>query len=306
MDKTKEIEVIDLQQELAVFDPVTQAVQDAKERCANIILFYDTPDEIKEAKSFIYQLRKLKAPINEVHKLAKAEALKFTQALDGKKKELIGVVDEMIDEKYLPIKELEEKETQRLAEEALQKQREEEAAEAERQAKIDEQERQLIEKEAELLERQNELDRKERERQIAEDAKKQAAEDAKQAIIDADNAKKAAEDKAKQDAINAENARKQAAIDAENATAAAVQKAKDEATARANEKEAKIAEDRRAEEARILEKQAADEARIADKAHRSKIHKEIYKALFDMGQQTHQQLTQALIDGKIPHVTINY
>ena len=45
------------------------------ERCANTVLCYDTPEDIKESKSFIYQLRQLKAPINQAHKEGKAEAL---------------------------------------------------------------------------------------------------------------------------------------------------------------------------------------------------------------------------------------
>ena len=206
--ETAEIEVIDLQQELAVFDPVTEAVEQAKVRCANIVLCYDTPDEIKEAKSFIYQnLRKLKTSITEVHKLQCAQLIKDKKACDAMKKKLMGAVQDMIDEKEAPIKELEEKETQRLAEEALRKQREEEAAEAERQAKIDEEKRKLIEREAEVLERENEMARKERDKEIAENAAREAEAKAKQARIDADI-------RHKRELIDAENARKQAARDA--------------------------------------------------------------------------------------------
>ena len=313
--ETVEVEVVDLQQELAVFDPVTEAVEQAKSRCANIVLSYDTPDEIKEAKSFIYQIRKLKAPISEVHRLAKAEAKKFVDALDGKKRELMGAIQEMIDEKEAPIKELEEKETLRLAEVQLKKEREEEAIEQARLAEIEKQRRELAEREAKVKAEEEKIAREARERQIAEDAKKQAAIDAEAALAESVRQRQAAEDKAKQDAINAENARKQALVDAENAKAAAVQKAKDEASAREAEKEAKIARDRRAEEARIQEKQAADRARIADKEHRSKIHRAIYtklQGLYAVGMTKHQcdllakETTQSLIDGKIPHVIINY
>ena len=97
-----DIEVMDVQKEMEVFEPVSASVGQAKIRCANIVLCYDTPQEIKEAKSFIYQIRQLKRPVTEVHKLAKAEAKKFTDALDGKKRELMGAIQEMIDEKEAP------------------------------------------------------------------------------------------------------------------------------------------------------------------------------------------------------------
>ena len=285
-----EIEVIDLHTELQVFDPVAQAVADAKERCKNIILAYDTPEDIKESKSFIYQLRKLKAPINETHKMAKAEALKFTKALDAKKRELIDAVDEMIEEKYAPIREIEEEETHRLAEEALKKQQEEEAAERERLAEIEAKERELAEREAKIQAEKEKLARAERERQIAEEAKKRAEQEAKQAIIDAENARKAAEEKAKQDAIDAENRR-----------LADIQREKDRAAAEAAEKERIAIEKQRLE-------QEAEEKRIADKKHRLKINTEAYEAIFALctTKETAQRIFNAIYENKIPHVYIKY
>jgi hypothetical protein len=249
-EEVMEVEVIDLQAELAVFDPVANAVADAKERCANIVLSYDTQDEIKEAKSFIYQIRKLKAPINEVHRLAKAEALKFTKALDNKKRELIGAVDEMIEEKYAPIKEIEDAETLRLAEEALAKQQAEEAAERERLAEIEAKERELAGREAKIEAEKQKLRQAEREKEIAENAARQAEANAKQALADA-----------------------------ENRRLADVQRERDRAVAEAAEKEKMAESIRKADEAARLELEAQEQARITDKAHRLKIHTEIFEFL---------------------------
>jgi len=313
--ETVEVEVVDLQQELAVFDPVTEAVEQAKSRCANIVLSYDTPDEIKEAKSFIYRIRKLKAPVSEVHRLAKAEAKKFVDALDGKKRELMGAIQEMIDEKEAPIKELEEKETLRLAEVQLKKEQEEEAIEQARLAEIEKQRRELAEREAKVKAEEEKIAREARERQIAEDAKKQAAIDAEAALAESVRQRQAAEDKAKQDAINAEN-RRRADVQREKDKAAA-----DEANLRRrmqdDQDEKDIAARLREEQDLIYqaELESQEQERIADKAHRSKIHREIYAWLqrqysLDMTKELRDSIakvtTQALIDGMIPHVTINY
>lgn len=295
-----EIEVVDLKQELAVFDPVAAAVTKAKEECANIVLCYDTPDEIKEARSFIYRLRQLKAPINEVHKLQKAAAKSLCDALDGRRNTLICAVDSMIEEKFAPIREIEEAETLRLAENQLRVQREEEEKQEKARLELEAREKAVWDEREALEKEKAEIKKKVREARIALDAKRQAEADAKQALIDA-------EDKARQDAINAENARKQAIVDADNAKAAAVQKAKDDAVAEAQEKErlAIEAQEREREE-RVLAEHKETE-RINDDRHCSQIHRAIcLKLMEDIDKQAATVVTQALIDGKIPHVTINY
>ena len=59
------IEVLDAEVELQIFDPLKAAIATAKEECANIVLDYSTPVGIKDAKSFIYKLRQMKASIAE-------------------------------------------------------------------------------------------------------------------------------------------------------------------------------------------------------------------------------------------------
>lgn len=273
-----EVEVIDIKTELQVFDPVALAIQEAKNKNASLVFDYDDKDGNKQARSWIAQLRKLKAPINEVHKMAKTEAKKFCDALDGKKRELLGVVEEMIEVHHAPIWEIDQKKIVAEAAEALRIKQEEEKAEATRLAEIEAREKAIAEREAKVQVEKDKLEQAERERQIAEQAKIQAESNAAQALQDA-----------------------------EHRRLADVQREKDRAAAEVLAKERKDAEaagkrDREAQEAIEHEN-----ARINNEAHRSQIHRKIWKALVEMGYPTQAEaITKALIENKIPYVSINY
>jgi len=293
--KTKEVEVIDLQTELQVFDPIHAKIEEMKEKNASIVFDYEDKQGNKDARSHIARLRKLKKPVTEIHKMAKAEALRFTKALDGKKKQLIGAVDDMIKVHHEPIWEIEQRELAIQAEKELEAKRQEEEAEAARLAEIEAKEKELAEKESELAAKQRRIDQHEHEREIAENAARKAEAEAKQAGIDAENRRVADVQRAKDEAA-AEAARVKRLAEEE-------QRVKDEEVLAA----------KHAELARIEQEKAAEEARISDEKHRSKIHRAIYKALrvqlewqaaSEKGPS--QVVTQALIDNKIPHVTINY
>lgn len=273
-----DIEVIDIKTELQVFDPVTIAIQEAKNKNASLVFDYDDKDGNKQARSWIANLRKLKAPINEVHKMAKAEAKKFCDALDGKKRELLGVVEEMIEVHHKPVWEIDQKKIAEEAAEALRIKQEEEAAEAKRLAEIEAREKAIADREAEVQTQKDSLEQAERERQIAENTRKQA-----------------------------ETVAEWALKDAEYRRLADVQREKDKAVAEAATKERKDAEaaGKRDQEAR--EAIAHENARIANEGHRSQIHKDIWKAFVSMGYPIQAEyITKALIDNKIPHVSINY
>jgi len=296
-----ESEVIDMDVELQVYNKVSAAVDVAKERCANIVLCYDTPKGIKEAKSFIYDIRKLKAPIAQIHKEAKAQLLKDGRAMDAMKNKLIGAVEDMIEEKYAPIKAIEDAEAKKVADAKRVAQEKEEAEQEAARLEWEEKERTLAAKEAELKAKQDEIDRKEREARIAEQAR----------IVGEENAKQALED--------AEDARKQAIVDAENAKAAAVQQAKDEAAAKTAEKAQLLMEEQLAEKVKAAresarqlqikeEREFAESERINDEKHRSEVHRAIYKAVLGrcITDAAAKVLVEDLRDGKIPHVTIQY
>lgn len=273
-----EVEVIDIKTELQVFDPVAIAIQEAKDKNASLVFDYNDKDGNKQARSWIAYLRKFKAPINEVHKMAKTEAKKFCDALDGKKRELLGVVEEMIEVHHKPIWEIDQKQIAAEAAEALRIKQEEEATEAKRLAEIEAREKAIEEREAKVQTEKDKLEQAERERQIAEQAR-----------------------------IKAESNAAQALQDAEHRRLADVQREKDRAAAEVLAKQRKDAEaagirDREAQEAIEHEN-----TRISNEAHRSQIHKNIWKAFVNMGYPTQAEaITKALINSKIPHVSINY
>jgi hypothetical protein len=275
-----EVEVIDIKTELQVFDPVATTIQEAKDKNANLVFDYDDKDGNKAARSWIAQLRKLKAPINEVHKMAKAEAKKFCDALDGKKRELLGVVEEMIEVHHKPIWEIDQKRIAAEAAETLRIKQEEEAAEAKRLAEIEAREKAIAEREAKVQAEKDKLEQAERERKIAEQAK-----------------------------VDAEANAAQALQDAEHRRLADIQRERDRAAAEVLAKERKEAEaagirDREAQEAIEHE-----QARINNEEHRRKIHREIYDAFvksIGILPQDAKVIGAAIRDGKVPHVTIQY
>ena len=277
--ETKEVEVIDLQAELQVFDPIHAQIEEMKEKNASIVFDYEDAQGNKDARSHIARLRKLKKPVTDIHKMAKAEALRFTKALDGKKKQLIGAVDEMIKVHHEPIWEIQQREDAIEAEKELEAKRQEEEAEAARLAEIKLREEQLHKQEAELLAKEHAIEQREHEKDIAENAARKAEADAKQA-----------------------------GIDAENRRLADVQREKDKAAAEAARVKRIAEEEQRQKDEEVLAARNAQLARISDEKHRSKIHRAIYTTLMDIGCDKPEatRTTQALIDNKIPHVTINY
>lgn len=314
MEPVTEVEIVEMDVELEVYDKVSADVDAAMERCDKIVLKYDTPQDIKDAKSWIYQnLRKLNALIDHAHKDGKAQALKFTRGMDTKKNELRGKVAEQIDKHYAPIRAIEDA-AKKLAEEIEEREMqaeicEQEAKQAEedkRQAEFTAAQEKLAKEAADLQAKQAGFDREKREARIAEEAKKQAEEKLKDALVDAEFRR-----------LGDIRREKEAAE-------AAVQRARDEAAAEAHEKERLIMEQQQAdriETARIAddklkrkeEAEFAETRRINDKKHRSDVHKAIYIAInmaIHLAEQDHEvpavRLTQALIDGNIPHVKIKY
>lgn len=305
-----EVEVMDMEVELQIFDAVSASVDAAMERCANIVLCYDTPKDVKSSRSWIYQnLNKLNPPIKKAGELGKAEALKFTRAMTAKEKELLGKVAKQIEDKYAPIKLIEETEALKKADEEAKKKAEEERIEAERLAEIEAAQKKLAEDQEELHLKQLEFNRKERDKIIAEDAAREAEQAARQAVVRAENTKNAVEEKARQDAIAAENAK-----------IVAVQRVKDEAEAAAQERIAIAMEEQvaekietaRIEDDKLKRKEEAEMAeadRINDEKHRSRIHKAIYLHILDtwhVGKVLATAITQSLIDENFPHTKIIY
>ena len=273
-----EIEVIDLKAELEVFDPVAAQIAEMKEKNANLVFDYEDKQGNKDARSHIATLRRLKKPITETHKLAKAEAKKFCDALDDKKRELIGVVEEMIKVHHEPVWEIEQREAAIEAERLLEIQQAKDAEEAARQAELEARELAAAEKEAANKKKEEELLQKERETRLAESAEEKAIAKAQQALAAA-----------------------------ENRRIADIEAVKNKAAAEAAEKE-RILQVKASKEAHDKEVAAREEQeRQANVEHRRQIHKDIYEYLLDLfSEKEARSLTLILIEKQVPHVTINY
>lgn len=284
-----ESEVVEMEVELQVYDKVSADVDAAMERCANIILCYDTAADITLSKSWIFQnLNKLNPIIKQAGKLGKAEALNFTRAMTAKEKELLGKVAKQIEIHSAPIKLIEDAEAKKVADEEAKIKAEEERMEIQRRAEHDGALLKLAAEQETLRIKQEAFDRKERDARIAEEATKKAY----------------------------ENAQYDATV-AENHRIADVQRAKDEAADEAQEKERAVMEEQRIAREKKEADRIADVRRSKDKKHRSTVHRAIYKSLISvvvngqwdkgkLGEHLAKNVTQALIDQKIPHVVIQY
>ena len=237
--------------ELIVFNEVAATLAEYKAENEKLVFDYRDPEGEKQARSHIANLRKVKTKISDVHKEAKADALAFGRALDGKKRELIGEVDGMIAVHKDPL----------------------DAIEAEKQAIIDAENQRIIEAEA----------------------KRVADLEAREAAVRAEEEKLAAE-KAK-----AERVEREKRI-AEEAAAQAKQRAEQQAKAEADAKE--LAEKRRIEFDAFIEKK-----RIANKKHRKQIEDEAHLGLTEtgfLGNLEASGVLSAIMENRIPHITINY
>ncbi|KKN75841.1 hypothetical protein LCGC14_0377170 [marine sediment metagenome] len=320
------VDAVDMPMELSVFDPLKAKIREAKEKSALLAFDYKDKQGNKDARSWVAYLRTLKAPVSELHKTGKAEALKYCKEWDRTKNDIITGIEEMIEFHDKPLREIKDAE-KKAAEEIEARGMQEEICEQEaKQAEFDAEQAKLTEKQAKLDAKEAEFDRKEREARIAEEAKKKAKAAVEQVLIDtekrrlatiakaeqtlrdAENKRQRQEEAAALAAVNAENACKQALVDAENRRIADVQRAKDEAAAKTEEREQALRQERRAEESRLAEQEAAKQLRIANIDHRRKIHQEILVMLTGMGmtEDFGKTLITAVASNRIPHTKIEY
>ena len=242
------------------------------------------------ARSHVAKLRRVKAPITEIHKRLKAEYLAITQKMDADKRDAMAVVEEMIEhhDKELRIVEAEEK------------------AEAER--KRIEQEVidcwDMAHEMNAMVDQQRELDRKAAEQ--ARVAEEQAAE---QRRLQIEAEKKAAAEKAVEEARLAEQARAARAIEEAKQRE---QAAREEAERKVREAEAKAAREKAEAEAKAKaeeERQRQEEERAkADLENIKRVHWAIIPVLIQHGMTEDQAkgLILAIRNGEVPAVSIDY
>jgi colicin import membrane protein len=242
------------------------------------------------ARSHVAKLRRVKAPITDIHKRLKAEYLAITQQMDADKRAALAVVEEMIDhhDKELRIVEAEEKadaERKRIAQEIIDCW-------------------DMAHEMNAMVDQQRELDM-----QAAEQARVAEEQAAEQRRMQIEKEKKEAADKAAEEARLAEQARAARAIEEARQREQAAKEDADrkvkEAVARAEREKAEAEASAKAEEER--KRQEEDRAN-ADLENIKRVHWAIIPAMVAQGitEDHAQSLILAIRDGEIPAVSIDY
>jgi len=260
---------------LTVFDPIRATLADLVKKNETLVFDHTTPAGETELRSWVKWLRGYKGDVARAHKDTKANALAFGRKVDAIKNELTAAADIIITERMKPLDEIEAKKRAE-AEAIIEAERvAKEKAEVERLADLEKREAEATRKEAEIQKKEQ----AEREKQIAAEAVKDAL---KKAEADKQEAIKKAE-REKAEAVKAEKEKaRQAELDriaVEN-----IEKA-------------------------VKEKQIAEEAKkAADKTHRSNVDAKIEMALrvITGDNEVASEITMALVNGKIPNITIDY
>ena len=258
--------------ELVVFDEVAAIIANYKAENEELVFDYESKEGAKQAKSHISKLRKVKTKVGEIHKEAKAEALAFGRRLDAKKNEYNGEVDKMVTFHKDPLDAIEAE----VIAEATRKAKEYADAEAERIAGIAAREQAVKLREEKIAREKAEAE--EKVRQEAAEAAEQIIKEQQEKIKQVEEEKRIAEEAT-------ERVRIEAAL-----------KAKAEAEA---------------EEERLVDiaaEKAIEANRANDKKHRKKIEDDIHYSLTELGLDATycDTFLAALMENKIPHVTINY
>lgn len=279
--------------EIVVFNQTKADLAVYKEENARLAFDYEDPQGNKAARSQVYKIKKAKGSFDKLRKETKADALAACKNIDAAAKLIMVEFDEMIAVHQDPIKRIEDREEAE-KQAALDKIREDrEKEEAARLADLVTKEKELEELKANALAAENlikakeaaakaEIDRAAREKKIAEDAKKEAEEKAERDL-------KAAEEKRLAD------------------IAAAEARVKEEAAAKERVRE-DIEAKRLADE---QEKYKLEAVRVADVEHRIKIEGEVAEGIAEVLSSEdpgddEQLIVEAIKEGKIPHLTINY
>ncbi len=294
------------QMSLAIFEPIRATLAELEKKDESLVFDHTMADGEKELRSWVKRIRGFKGDVARAHKETKANALAFGRKIDAIKNELTTGADKLITQRMLPLDKIEAKKRTD-AEAIVEAERvEKERIETVRLEAIAKQEEEIARKQAELKAQEEKALQVERNRQ----AKIKVEEDR----IAREREKLEAEKKAEADARQREiNARKQAELEKQQA----IEKAeceKAEAIEAEKEKARKVEVDRLAEEAEQrakanrLAKIEAD--RISNENHRRQIEQDIIDAIVIMlGSESDvdaQEIVDAIVQGEIPNVTINY
>ena len=102
--------------QIAEYVPLVQQLAELEKLDAGLSFEYETPKGNKDARSHVYKLRQSKSAIDKARKEAKATALEYGRRVDAEAKALTDGVEKMIARHDAPLREIEERETARVAE----------------------------------------------------------------------------------------------------------------------------------------------------------------------------------------------
>jgi hypothetical protein len=279
---------------LGHYVPVLQRYRDVN---ASLVFDYRDKKGNAAARSHVAKLRRVKAPITEIHKRLKAEYLAITQKMDADKRDALAVVEEMIEhhDKELRVVAAEE------AAEAERKKIEAEIAEV----------WDLAHTMNDIFNEQRDFAKLVKEQEIvaAEQARIAAEQAAEQRRLQIESEKKEAADKAAEEARLAEKARAAKAIEEANereriAVWEAERKVK-EAEERAEREKAEAEAEKKAE---VERKRQEEERAKADIENIKRIHWAIIPVLVEHGMTEDQakELILAIRERKVPALSIDY
>lgn len=167
---------------LAVIRPAVEQYREINKR---LVFDYRSKEGNKQARSHVAKLRKIKSPVEAVHKSLKAEYKAITDAMDKDKRELLQIIEEMISVHAEPLKQIEEEEAEAALQERIRVEIEYCWDHAHELNSIFDQQKELQKQAAEQARiaeeqeaKQRDIERIEREREIAERAAREAKEKA--------------------------------------------------------------------------------------------------------------------------------
>jgi len=320
VENTIECEI--LPHTITAYNPFRAKIAEMQEVNAKTVFQYNTPKGNKDARSYVFDLRKSKAAVEKVRVAEKAASLEYGRKVDSEAKDIIALIEKMIEVHQTPLDAIEAKEKARVA--AIQssidflKKFQECAGHSSEEIRnaleilnnidVDAsyEEFQIEAEKQKALALQNQQDelvvaeKREAEAAELERLRKEAAEREKKEREDkiaqdaADTAKKQAEDDAAQKIKDADDAKKAA----EAETEAANKRADDAAQAERD----KIANEQ-------AEKDRLDLQRKQNEVLVAKTQSTIAISIMDatgISEKTSELLVKLVHDGKIPHLFIKY
>ena len=109
------VEIVTEEKSIAAYSPILNQLATIKANNASIVFDYEDPADNKKARSYVHQLRKLKALTDRERKAAKAESLAYGRRVDSEAKKITVEIEEMIDVHAVPIAAIEQREADRIA-----------------------------------------------------------------------------------------------------------------------------------------------------------------------------------------------